>query len=55
LLTFARLLLVFAINENEIFDENNDKRIENLNSAEKALRELLKKLAFEEELDYLYY
>lgn len=55
LLTYARLLLVFTINENEIFDENNDRRIENLNAAEKQLRDLLRKIAFEEELDYLYY
>jgi len=57
LFIYAKNLLLFSIHQNEIFEihEKNETRREYLKKVEEKLRELLKKLSFEEELEFLNY
>ena len=55
LFQYARANLLFAVNENEIFEnfDLNFIRNEYLKQSETQLRKLLRKLAFEEELGFV--
>ena len=57
LFIYSRMVLIYCIHQNEVFDvlDINELRREYLKKAEIILRELLKKLAFEEELELLNY